>query len=230
MSENKNNEKDKKVNEEEAKVETKNTVVDTKETKKSENTKQDVTETKELIMEVFTNPLKSIKRTINKNTTKHLIAALIILAVWVVAEAIGQCKLLNNYLWGYTQVIKTFLSIFTAIISPILAVLIMTLIVFIFNKDNKKSFLAISSAVILAKLPVVIASVLSILTVISSQISIITIPFAKFCSVISIVLMYFVIKSALNIEKDSEFLKKFVAIQGIYYVAYLILSLLKITI
>ena len=104
----------------------------------------------------------------------------------------------------------------------------MAVIVLVMNKENKKPLTTIISAITMVKIPVVIAALANILTIFSSQISIVTSPFASFCSVISVVLMYFTLKAIFKVEKNSDFIKKFVLVELIYYVAYIILSLLRI--
>ena len=79
----------------------------------------------------------------------------------------------------------------------------------------------------MTKLPVIIALIASFLTLISSNISIITTPFAKICSAISIVLGYFGFKYLFE-EDDNTFIKKYVLIQTVYYVAYIVIRLLGI--
>jgi hypothetical protein len=96
------------------------------------------------------------------------------------------------------------------------------------NKDNKKSMVTIITAVVTAKVPVIIASVVSLLTIIDSKVSLVTSPFASLCTVISTVLMYFTAKAICGEEQNSKFFKKFVIIEIIFYVAYLIISLLGI--
>ena len=104
----------------------------------------------------------------------------------------------------------------------------MVLIAFVLNKKNKKPLTTLISAITIANIPTVVASVLSLLTIISSQVSLITIPFTSLCSVISIVLTYFALKNVFGEEKNSDFIRKFVLIETLYYVAYIVLSLLKI--
>ena len=104
----------------------------------------------------------------------------------------------------------------------------MAIIIFAMNKDNKKSMITVLTVVTTASIPLVIASVVNILTVFSSQISMITTPFNSLCNVVSIVLMYFAAKTVFGTEKNSDFIKKFIAIEAIYYIAYFVLAFLKI--
>jgi len=79
-----------------------------------------------------------------------------------------------------------------------------------------------------SKIPVIIASVISLLTIFSSSAYKITSPISSFASVISVILTYFTAKSIIGEEQNSKFLKKFVVIEAIYYVCYVVVSLLGI--
>ena len=176
---------------------------------------------------MFKDPLGKIQEIVTKDTSKFLTYAIIILAIWVIAELVARSFSLSH-IWGYSRVSSAIISIFVTGITPIISVLVMSLIVFAMNTKNKKQLTTIITVVIVASLPLVIASVVDLLKIFSSQVSLITTPFAKLCNVISIVLMYFSIKSIFGVEKNSDFIKKFAIIEGVYYIAYIILALLKI--
>ena len=93
---------------------------------------------------------------------------------------------------------------------------------------NSNQTLTTVTTVTTANIPLVIASVVSILTIFGSSISTITIPFTRLCSAVSIVLMYFTLKSIFGEEKNSEFIKKFALVELVYYIAYIVFSLLNI--
>ncbi len=220
---------EKKVNTEELKTEAQNTVNQVKDTIKNVNIKKDTEETKGFIGDVFKDPLAKIQEIATKNSSKFFKFALILVAIWVVANIVKQCFEANS-LWGYFNFGKSMLSILLAAITPILIVLIMSLIIFVMNKNNKKSLTTVITVISVAKIPVIIASIVNLLTVISSEISKVTIPFSAFCSAISTVLTYFAAKSIIGTEKNSDFVKKFILIEGIYYVAYIVLNLIGIRI
>ena len=119
------------------------------------------------------------------------------------------------------------MSVIKATIAPICSILVMSIIVLVMNSKNKKSLTTIITTVTTANIPLVIASVVSILTIFGSSISTITIPFTKLCSAVSIVLMYFTLKSIFGEEKNSEFIKKFALVELVYYIAYIVFSLLN---
>ena len=73
-----------------------------------------------------------------------------------------------------------------------------------------------------------LSALASLLTIISSNISLVTIPFAKICSVVTIVLGYFGFKNLFGEDDDKTFIKKYALIQVVYYVAYIVIKLLGI--
>ncbi len=198
-----------------------------KDTIKNVDIKKDSIETKGFIVELFKDPLGKIQQIVNKNTGRYLTYSIIILIVWVLAQLL-QKIFSYSHIWKYSNIGSAIISVIISGITPIISVIVISLIVFFINKNNKKSLTTIITAIIVASIPIVLASVIQLLTVINIKVSLITQPFTQLCNAISIVLMYFAIKSILEIEKNSEFIKKFIIIESIYYVVYIILSLLEI--
>lgn len=222
-------EENKTNNTEDLKKETADTVAQVKDTIKNVNIKQDSIETKGFIGEMFKNPIEKMQQIVNNNNGKYLTYTIIILAIWVIAELVSR-SFSFRHIWGLSNVSSALISIIVSGITPIISVLVLSLIVFIMNKKNKKQLTTVITVVISASIPLVLASVVSLLKIVSTEVSLVTVPFTKLCNVISIVLMYFAIKSVLGTEKNSDFIKKFVMIEAIYYIVYIILSLLNITI
>ena len=223
MAENEEN----KVNTEELKNEASNTVNQVKDTIKNVDIKKDSIETKGFITELFKNPLEKIKEIVENDNGKYLKYAIIILVIWVAAELIVRCFTVGT-IWRWSSLGTSLMSIIRATIAPVISVLVMSIIVLIMNKKNKKPLTTIIAAVTTANIPVAIASVVSVLTIFSSSVSLITSPFAILCNTISTVLMYFTLKTIFGEEKNSDFIKKFVIVEAIYYAAYIIFSLLRI--
>lgn len=212
---------------EELKKEATDTVNQVKDTIKNVDIKKDSIETKGFVVEIFKNPLGKIKEIVDKDTSKYFTYGIIILAIWVVARLINR-SFSFSHIWGLSRVGSAILSILISGITPIVSVLVMSLIVFVMNTKNKKQLTTVITAIISASIPSVIASVVSILTIFGTKVSTITAPFASFCEVISTVLMYFTIKAIFGVEKNSEFIKKFVLVQGIFYIVYIVLSFFEI--
>ena len=220
-----NNEK--KLDAEELKKEAADAVNQVKDTIKNVDIRKDTLETKGFLTEMIKNPLGKIKEVATKNDSKFLKYVIIIIAIWCVAELIYESFTLNN-LWGFSHIGTSILSVIISAITPIISVLIMSIIIYVLNKTNKKNITTVFSAITTASIPLVFSSIVSLLNLINSRIGLISSSFAKLCNIISIILSYFAIKNVFGIEKNSEFIKKFLLIQFIYYVVYIILSLLGI--
>lgn len=221
------NKEEKKINTEEIKNEAKSTVSEVKETIKQVNIKQDASATTNFIKDLWKDPLAKIHEIANDNSNKFFKYAIIILAVWVIAAFVGAIDSVSG-LWKYTKTFKSILTIIKITIAPIVSVLVIAFIVMAFNKDKKKKLTTVLTTVITAKIPTVIARILGLLTIFSSSIYKITNILSSFLNVISIILMYFAIKELLVEEKHSNYIKKFVVIEGIFYIVYFVLTYLEI--
>lgn len=219
--------KETKMDAEELKNEASSTVNQVKDTIKNVDLKKDSMETKGFIKDIFKDPLGKIKEIATIDSGKFLKYAIIILVIWITSELIRECFSLNS-LWGYSNLGRSILVIIKATLTPIIGVIVMSLIVFIMNTKNKKALTTVITEIIVANIPLAVASVISLLTIISSQISVITRPFTSLCHVITIILTYFACKSLFEIEKNSDFIKKFVAIEAIYYIIYIVVAFLGI--
>ena len=220
------NKSENKINTEEIKSETVNTVNEVKETIKKVDVKKDTLETKGFVKELFVDPLGKIKSIVEDNSNKFLKNALIVVIIWMAAVLIKQIFGTTS-LWKYYG-FRQLLNIVLTTIAPAVGIIVMSLIIMIVNKENKKSLTQLITCITTARLPLAIAGVVSLLTLINSSISAFTTPFSKFCSVISIVLTYFVTKDIFAEKENSKFIKKFVIIEGIYYIAYFVLTYLGI--
>ena len=170
-----------------------------------------------------------IQEIVTKDAGKVLTYSIIILVIWCAARLINSIASIIKY-GSFTNVFSNIWSIVLAIITPLVGILVMSIIVYAMNKENKKSLLTIMTAITVASIPSVISSVISLLTIISSGISVITFAISGFCSVIEIILMYFAIKAIFGTEKNSEFIKTFVKVYGIFYIVAIIVGLLGINI
>lgn len=227
MEEKKNEEQ---INTEEIKKETVETVNQVKETIKNVDIKNDAKAATGFVSSMFKDPFATIKQIVNDKNNKHFKTAIIFVVIWMLAGLIatlfGSYYYLNRF--SFDLAFKQMLAIVKAVIAPVLSVLILSGIVYVMNKDNKKSMITVLTAIVTAKIPVIVASVVSLLTIIDSKVSLVTSPFASLCNVISIVLTYFTTKTIFGEEQNSKFFKKFVIIEAVYYVCYVVVSLLGI--
>lgn len=210
---------------EKLKSETSNTVNQVKDTIKNVNIKQDSIETKNFVLDMFVKPIEKIKEVVEDNTGKTLKYAIIIIAIWTIIAFIKLCiggvfnKTAGDAIW----------SIIRTIITPALGIGVVAVIILMLNKENKKSLTTIITAVTIAKIPTVIAALITMLNYISNQAYKITSPISGLCSVISVVLTYMAIKFVTK-KDDSSAIKTFVAVEAIYYVIDFILSFINISI
>lgn len=211
---------------EEVKKETFKTANDVKESVKNVNIKDETLKTKGFIGEMFKNPIDKI-REIAKEDSKYFKTALFILVIWTIAVFITS-SYSTIYYWGFARIFSNILNVLKEILVPIVGVLVLSLIIFVLNKNNKKSLTSIISTVTATRLPLAISSVVSILTLFSRNFAKVTHSFDALCTVITIVLSYFGFKEIFNEKDNNKFTKKFVLIQVIYYLVAIVLTFLEI--
>ena len=214
-----------KVNTEEIKKETVETAKQVKDSIKNVDIKNDAKEATGFVSAMFKDPFAKIKEIVEDKENKNLKLAIIFIAIWTVAVFI---KALAAKYWSFSAVFRNVLSLIKTIIAPVLGILVLSAIVYFMNKKEKKSLATIITSITIAKIPTILASVISLLTIFSVSAYRITSPISSLCSVVTIILTYFTIKAIFNEEQNSKFLKTFVIIEAIYYVAYLIISFLEI--
>lgn len=217
--------KEQTINTEELKKETVETVNQVKETIKNVDIKNDAKAATGFASAMLKDPFGKIQEIVKDNKNKHFKTAIIFIAVWTIVVFI---KALSIKYWSFSILFRNVLSLVKTIIAPVLGIVVLSGIIYFMNKDNKKSLVTIITAVTTAKIPKIVAAIASLLTLFSSSATKITSPFSSLCNVISIVLTYFATKTIFGKEGNSEFFKKFVIIEAIYYVAYIIISYLGI--
>ncbi len=191
---------------------------------KKDELKNSAKETTNFIVGMFKNPIGELKNISEDNSNKNFKYAIILAVIWILAEVILGI-FYSSFSWN---VIKYLLPLIKIAIAPILSILILSLTIFILNKKKDKSLITIMSVVTAARLPIVIASVLSLLKLISRDVRTVTTPFGLLCGVISTVLIYFGAKFLLGEKDDKSYIKQFAIIEGIYYIAYIVVGLLQI--
>lgn len=140
-----------------------------------------------------------------------------------VASIIGT---IFKYGFRYVE-FSDFIGIAKAVITPLLEIAILSGIVYLFQKQNKKSFLTVVNTIVASYFPIVVAKVVGLLNLISGA-SRITSPITGLLGVISLIFTFFAVKE-LSDEKDNDkAVKQFVIIEAVYYVVAFILSFLKL--
>lgn len=174
----------------------------------------------------FTNPIKTLK---NISQSKHNFffnTSIIILLFWVLImffKALLGTTYSSNGLYIFLTAIRD-LTI------PIISVGFMALIIYCMdsNKDEKCNLTNTITSVIVCKIPVIIASFISLINLVSNKAYYITNPITYFCNCLSILLTYFAIKYLYKECEDFKSFKRFMVVYGIFYGVYLILSFLGI--
>ena len=209
------------------KNETVETAKKVKETIKGTNIKEETKTTKNFIIDMFKNPLEKIKEVASDNSNKFFKTAIILVIAWTILIFIGSTYS-TIYYWGFSRVFKNILTVLKEILAPAIGILVYSAIVLVLNKKNKKALPTIISTVTITQIPLMLSALALLLTIISSNISLVTTPFAKICSVVTIILGYFGFKNLFGEDDDKVFIKKYVLIQVVYYVAYIVIKLLGI--
>lgn len=220
-----NQKEEKIVDTEELKKETAETVNQVKDTIKNVDIKNDAKEATSFAKKMFSDPFGAIKEIVNDSSNKQFKTAIIFVVLWTVAVFVDA--FFAKY-WSFRGLFKNVLSLVKTVIAPALGIVVLSTIIYIMNKENKKSLITTITAITIAKIPVVVAAVVGLLDIIGSGIYKITSPFSALCSTISIVLTFFAAKQLCGEEECSKFIKKFVVIEGIFYIAYIVVSYLGI--
>jgi len=246
---NKNNEKEKtkEVTKEQVstaetvKKEAATAVKQVKSTIKNTDLKKDANEAKGFFISLFKNPIKEVEKVCQSSKNKFLKIAIIVLIVWLVStlirsiiDVINTYSHMSTYYFTFENFFKNSVSniwiIVRQLITPIISLAVLSVIVFLLQKEEKKPFINVVTAIIIAKIPVALSSVILLLNEFGIYVYKLTGPFSSFCSAISTVLLYFTVKSLYKEKEDQSFFKRFALILALYYVAKFIVSFFGISI
>lgn len=214
------------IDKDEIKKETANTVNEVKETVKKVDIKKESEATKNFVVDFVKNPIGKIKEIAEDTENKYFVTTIFIVVLWIILICISNIS-------GYTHFFKYnflehSLTVFKAMLAPILGILAMALIVLIMNKDNKKSLITNINTITATKIPLFLAAIVNLLKLLKLRDTIIITTFSAFCTVISAVLLYFGLKELFGEKEDEKFIKKFLIIEAIFYVVYFVISYLGI--
>lgn len=213
------------MNDNELKKEATETFRETKEQIKNMNFKEEAEKGKGLLGKLVKNPVETIKEIVEDNKNQFYKTALIIIFVWMILVLLR--RILSFIIYDYYKF--DVLATIKAVLSPVLKIIVMAIIIHLLNKDNKQSLTKSITTVAIAKIPLVISVVLGYLTYISSNISYITNPISSLLSVLSTVLMFFVIKEMFKEQENEKALKIFIKVEVIYYIVAFAFSFLGIS-
>lgn len=236
MEENNENKNDSNVNTEEIKKEVKETTKEVKEAVKNTDLKKDAKEAKNFVTNFFKTPFTELKKVVT-SPKSFLKIAIIIFIVWVVAECIGSIieivdSISYSPYYNFSAYVRNslsdFFSVLKAILAPAISVALLSGIIYLLMKDKKKNYLTILTTIIITQIPVIIASIISLLGYISSQARMVTSSISGFCSLVSTILVYFAFKALYSENDDDKVTKTFIITMAIYYGIALILKFFTI--
>lgn len=223
------------VNAEELKKEAQETVKEVKEAIKNTDIKKEVNAITDFFKNFFKNPIGKIDNVANSSKNQFLKLAIVILVVWLVAEFIGAVinvfqsyslvsSLYNSFGTFLKTSVNNIFSVIKTVITPVISLSLLCGIIYVVTKNSKKPFMNVVYSVSVAKIPVILASVVGLLDIFGSQVYKILNPFTSFCSILSTVLVYFAIKSLSNEKDDNVAIKKFAIVMGIFYIVKFVVS------
>ena len=202
----------------------KNETVDTynqvKDTLKNVDIKKDAEEAKSFVTEVFTDPFAAIKDAASekKNVFNK---AIIMIVLWVAIGFIAQFISNIHYHFDVGE-------LFHSLLNPVWYVIVISGIVYIFNKDNKKPMTTIISTIVTASVPRMFDSVVALLNSVVSRIDVVTNPVSYTLRVVTIILTYFAFKELLGVKENEGFLRKFIIMVVLIEFIFKLLSLIGI--
>ena len=202
------------------KNETKDTVNKVKETIKNRDFKKDANETTSFVKEMFFNPFEAVKRAADE---ENIIGKVIILMiVFIIANVIRTIISLPSV--GFFDFGKNFIRLLVSIISPVIVVIVPSLVILVFNRENKKSLLTIISTVVVAKIPLIFNTILAIISLLIRELYVITSPINATLTAVSTILLYFGYKELANKEEKASTILTFALIILISEVILAVLS------
>ena len=210
------------VDTEKLKNETKETVDQVKESIKNVDFKKDAEETKGFLKEMFSNPFNAVKR-VAEGEENVLSKVFIIMIIFIVASVIYEIISLIKF-GKYAGFGNNLLDLVASVLNPLFYISVPAIIIFVMNKNSKKSLITVISTLVIAAVPVVINQIISIINILVTGITIVTSPITTVLSAIAIILTYFGMKDLFEEQEDSTFIKKYAIIKVIAALILVILA------
>ena len=210
--------------ERELKKEATDTLNETKEQIKNINIKEEAQKGKGLVGKLLKDSTGTIKEIVKDEKNQFYKTAILVVCIWIVIVLLKEILSCIVYEFHTFKILRTI----KIIIAPILKIIAMSIIIHMLNKENKQTLTKAITALAIAKIPVVISSCLGFLTYISSNITYITNPISSLLSIISTILMFFVVKEMFE-EENEKALKTFIKVEAIYYIVVFAFSFLGIS-
>ena len=208
------------INKDEIKNETVETYNQVRDTLKNVDIKKDAEEAKGFVKEVFTDPFMAIKDAANEKNNVFSKAVIIVIA-WIAIGFIAQFISNIHYNFTFSELIRSLLN-------PLWYVLVISGVLYLANKGEKKPLTTVIATVVTASIPRVFISLVSLVDSIIARIEIVTSPVKYALSVATIVLLYFAAKELFGIKVDKGFFRTFILIVLVIEFIFKLLSLIGI--
>lgn len=217
-------EENKKINidAEELKNQTKDTVKQVKDTIKDVDFKNDTKEATGFVKEMFNNPFEAVER-VAREEENILKKSVVIMIVYIVASVLCQIIYLVKY-GSISSVGSNIMNLVSSVLRPILYVLVPAIIVFIMNKNNKKSLPVVLMTLIAAAVPLVAVEIIDVLESIVGAIRLVSSPISTGLASVSAILTYFGMKELFAEEENGKFIKTFAIIEVVTALVFYLLS------
>ena len=159
----------------------------------------------------------------NKITMSRIILSIVIMILYIVASALCQVIYLIKY-GRLSNVGTNLMGLVRSILSPVLYVLVPAVVIFIMNKNNKKSLPVVLMTLITAAVPMVVVEVINVLESIVGAIRLVSSPISTGLISVSAILTYFGIKELFAEEEHNKFIKTFAIIEVVSALIFYLLS------
>ena len=202
------------VDTEDLKNETKDTVNQVKETIKNVDLKKDAEATKGFVKEMFSNPIEAVKRASSGEEGILKKVIIIVLLHIVVMCAYKIIDVIRDY--GITQILFHLDKIIWYSTKPLVSIILFSLMIYIMNKNNKKTLTSIVSTMVVATIPLVIFDLLELIRMVTygvSAVAIFTNSLSTMFFGIYIIIAYFGMKEIFGITEENKAIKKFSLVQ-----------------
>lgn len=202
------------VDTEDLKNETKDTVNQVKETIKNVDFKKDAEATKGFVKEMFSNPIEAVKRASSGEEGILKKVIIIVLLHIVVMCAYKIIEVIRDY--GITQILFHLDKIIWYSTKPLVSIILFSLIIYIMNKNNKKTLTAIASTMVVATIPLVMFDLLELIRMVThgvSAVAIFTNSLSTMFFGIYTIIAYFGMKEIFGITEENKAIKKFSLVQ-----------------
>lgn len=202
------------VDTEDLKNETKDTVNKVKETIKNVDLKKDAEATKGFVKEMFSNPIEAVKRASSGEEGILKKVIIIVLLHIVVMCAYKIIEVIRDY--GITQILFHLDKIIWYSTKPLVSIILFSLMIYIMNKNNKKTLTSIVSTMVVATIPLVIFDLLELIRMVTygvSAVAIFTNSLSTMFFGIYIIIAYFGMKEIFGITEENKAIKKFSLVQ-----------------